>query len=484
MDGAGSAASGEHRADGVEGRKGDAPQQQEQEAFAAPQGVDELKEFAETLNAAPQTFAAPSASVAAALRGALKVAFDAARRAEPTEQLKGRTLCPIGELYLEGFDTEQLWEEVSLQNGPALDFAERKLARFVKHSDKVTLPAPPPPSDGESDASSGSYGSDGGSDGGGAGGDPAQGSDSDGDAGASHGGSTDDDDDDDAPRGFAAPGADSDSDDGASSLDSEERAELAARKARPGRGRLNDGFFRMDDMEAFLDRQDAIDAGGKPPKLGRRRRGDGDGDSDGDDEEDEEDDDEIDLFADVPTSDDDDDEIADELLEDEAAVGLAAPKRARGPVYDDFFDPPSEGESDPEPVRHAKKPRTGGDDAGDDAEGDAESDAERSDADGSDADAGSGADGEEGGASEERKALDSAFARREAAMRSKVGEIEDELIAEKPWHLSGEATHGARPQNSLLEVDLEFEVSAVYPVARCRFCRCSCCSAASSCLPL
>lgn len=42
-------------------------------------------------------------------------------------------------------------------------------------------------------------------------------------------------------------------------------------------------------------------------------------------------------------------------------------------------------------------------------------------------------------------------------MSKKIEELENSALAEKPWQLSGEVTAQARPENSLLEEDVEFE---------------------------
>lgn len=50
-----------------------------------------------------------------------------------------------------------------------------------------------------------------------------------------------------------------------------------------------------------------------------------------------------------------------------------------------------------------------------------------------------------------------AFEKRMAALREEIATMEAENVAKKNWTLMGEATSRSRPQNSLLEEDLEFE---------------------------
>jgi U3 small nucleolar RNA-associated protein MPP10 len=53
--------------------------------------------------------------------------------------------------------------------------------------------------------------------------------------------------------------------------------------------------------------------------------------------------------------------------------------------------------------------------------------------------------------------------RRQAALREQIAQLEAENVAKKDWTLMGEADVRSRPQNSLLEEDLEFE-RAMKPV--------------------
>ena len=50
--------------------------------------------------------------------------------------------------------------------------------------------------------------------------------------------------------------------------------------------------------------------------------------------------------------------------------------------------------------------------------------------------------------------------KRLAALAAEIAKLEDENVSDKPWLLMGEANAKKRPENSLLETDLEFEQSA------------------------
>lgn len=46
------------------------------------------------------------------------------------------------------------------------------------------------------------------------------------------------------------------------------------------------------------------------------------------------------------------------------------------------------------------------------------------------------------------------------AIAQEIAILEDENVADKPWELMGEANAKRRPENSLLETDLDFEQAA------------------------
>jgi U3 small nucleolar RNA-associated protein MPP10 len=57
------------------------------------------------------------------------------------------------------------------------------------------------------------------------------------------------------------------------------------------------------------------------------------------------------------------------------------------------------------------------------------------------------------------------YQQRQAKLKEQIAQLETENVAKKDWTLMGEASSRARPQNSLLEEDLEFErVMKVVPI--------------------
>ncbi|XP_052283168.1 U3 small nucleolar ribonucleoprotein protein MPP10-like isoform X2 [Dreissena polymorpha] len=200
---------------------------------------------------------------------------------------------------------------------------------------------------------------------------------------------------------------------------------------------VDDAFFKLADMAEFLDRED----------LRESRKG-----AEREEESDKEED--IDLFGDIDSK--------DENLH-----------------YDDFFDPPDIDEASTKPGT-----KTGSKSKKKDAEGDSDEqedeDEEYEDIrDEKDQDAirarqaiqrsllsDSGSEGEDvadilGGA---RKADEkSTFEIRQEKLKKKITEMELKLLAEKPWQLKGEVNAGKRPENSLLQENLQFEYTTRLP---------------------
>ncbi|KAK2588758.1 hypothetical protein KPH14_001640 [Odynerus spinipes] len=55
--------------------------------------------------------------------------------------------------------------------------------------------------------------------------------------------------------------------------------------------------------------------------------------------------------------------------------------------------------------------------------------------------------------------IKSSLEARQERLRQKISQLEEEALAEKPWQLKGEVNAGVRPQNSLLEEYVEFDVT-------------------------
>ena len=69
----------------------------------------------------PEHFIQPSPEIQSQLKTAMKVHFD---HAVQLEKESGLSFGPLSELYIDGFDAEQIWEELKLRSDPFLEHAE------------------------------------------------------------------------------------------------------------------------------------------------------------------------------------------------------------------------------------------------------------------------------------------------------------------------------------------------------------------------
>lgn len=229
------------------------------------------------------------------------------------------------------------------------------------------------------------------------------------------------------------------------------------KKKRKGRTSVvDDKFFKLSEMEAFLEDEDA--------KEMRRKSKKGVSALDAT----------VDYFA-------DDLGVEDEEEDDEDA----------NPTYKHFFDE-DEGDADESMEKETKKQKdhfkeTHSDDdedmsvddnENDDDEEDAEEDDEDENMQSEDANAegdnevktnneglqpaSSGSDDSEEEEDHKEPLAQSSFEIRQARLQQRIREYEEEVLGEKPWQLRGEVQAASRPANSLLEELLEFE-STVRP---------------------
>ncbi|XP_023187906.1 U3 small nucleolar ribonucleoprotein protein MPP10 [Xiphophorus maculatus] len=218
---------------------------------------------------------------------------------------------------------------------------------------------------------------------------------------------------------------------------------------------VDDKFFKLSEMESFLDEMDK--------REGKEDEGE----------------DDINYFQDVP-SDEDDDLDLDEIMSSKEKKKNTA-KSSRNLKYKDFFDAMEGGSA-----KINEQSDDDDDDDVDDEMGDIQDEVEEEDFDeeeeaNDDGDRGSpskasqkkvtfdlsgdedseGEDMEEifGGkaSSSEKSEVKSSYEKRQEKMSQKIQELENAALAEKAWQLSGEVTAQTRPENSMLEEDVEFE---------------------------
>ncbi|CAG2055213.1 unnamed protein product [Timema podura] len=237
---------------------------------------------------------------------------------------------------------------------------------------------------------------------------------------------------------------------------------------------VDDQFFKLGDLEKFLDNEDK-----KEGRLQKKKKTlEGDSSEDSDDtidyfqdipsEDDEDSDDTIDYFQDIPSEDESDNENVE-----------AEGNRLH---YSDFFDDPDVSDSEHD---------SGNGGEADDDDNDSnfggnketevnDEDEEMSDSENEDKgyeskkkvrfDFGksSGSDSEnEVSNDEEAKTVEklkaseskSNFETRQERLKTKISHLEEKSLSDKPWQLKGEVSATTRPQNSLLEEALEFDLT-------------------------
>ncbi|KAI3400151.1 hypothetical protein diail_4383 [Diaporthe ilicicola] len=238
---------------------------------------------------------------------------------------------------------------------------------------------------------------------------------------------------------------------------------------------LNDGFFSIDDFNKqsqYFEDQDAkadpytdqaddddeVDWHGDPfaqPKGKTAKKEKGDEVAVSEDEDDDEGEDagptfgDMDLDAPEGASDDEAGDLADGI---EGDMGLDL--TANDIFYKDFFAPPPKKAQKGEKPRKSKPTRQATPDerdmerAMDNVRRDLFDDvSDNSDEEDALSDASAG----------DPKSRRSAHERRQAKLSEEIRKMEAELVAKRAWTLSGEASASARPMNSLLEEDLDFE---------------------------
>ncbi|XP_034072957.1 U3 small nucleolar ribonucleoprotein protein MPP10 [Gymnodraco acuticeps] len=391
-----------------------------------------LEECVKKINANtahPESFLSLQDEVAADFTSLTKTLYDLHKAQEPADY-KGS---PLDQLVVEHFDEEQIWQELELQNNAVLkhfkDVAEEALSdetlnvlveeedsaeEEVETHDENAEDEEEPPRQSKKKAV-----------------EPEDGAE----------GNTDED---------------SDLDFDVDALEKREKQKkligMKASKTKVVPSEVDDTFFKLSEMESFLDVMDKQE--GKDDKN----------------------EDELDYFQDLPSGDDDEDLDIDQLL---SAKKQKTVKSSRNLKYKDFFDA-----VDGEPAKADEQ--SDGEDDSIDEEGEEDKDDEAEDSDGEE----EGDDDDEEGnqskaprkkvsfkllgdedsegedlvdilggksASSAKTESKSSFEKRQDKMSEKIDELEKAALATKPWQLAGEVTAQTRPENSMLEEHVEFE---------------------------
>lgn len=240
---------------------------------------------------------------------------------------------------------------------------------------------------------------------------------------------------------------------------------------------LNDGFFNIDEFNRqsqYFEEQDArgdpntdlasddeeIDWDADPmtqsnkgsKKAGRNGKSQDDDQLQDEDEDDEEEDGPTfgDMALDAPEG-ASDDEFDDD--DDEAADNEGLDLNANGIYYKDFFAPPPRKSKGGKPKKsvHFKSEQPAQEDV-DRAMADVRRDLFDDESDNDDSE-----DALSDVSAGDPKSRRSAHERRQAKLAEEIRKLEAASVAKREWTLSGEAAAADRPLNSLLEEDLDFE---------------------------
>ncbi|KAJ0404023.1 hypothetical protein ATCC90586_001321 [Pythium insidiosum] len=356
--------------------------------------ADVVTSFQEKVLQHPEVFFTPSEPVAEEIKAFTKHVFD-----HCTKFVSKRSVTPLDQLYIEGFDADQIWEQLRLQNAPLLDELTQRIRAFSKQPEAIRLF---PSDDANEDAAVSDE-------------EQEDGDDSEQQA----------DSDDDAEEEENEDGASDDEINGDDSDENDEVQKKTAKKskAKKSKGKkardvAEDGFFDWEEMDRIAEEEEMSEDD-------EDEEGMGDGDMDDDEMLDEEE--------------DDDDEEEDDM-DDEEATNMK---------YGDFFEDPNEAaeEGDDDEEEEEEEEEEDEDD-GEEQEDDAEEypSIQRQQPE---------EDVDEDDLAE--RGIMSSHERQRQRLQKEIKQLEEEALSDKPWLLKGEVKSGARPENSLLEAVLDYD---------------------------
>lgn len=309
---------------------------------------------------------------------------------------------PFDQLLTDGFDAEQIWQQIDLQSQPLISSLKREIRRFEKNPNQISSLFAKSEANGGLEREikeNGSVGLEGDGDELEELSDDDEGEEGDGD-----------EDEADEEMGMGE-------EDGAEEEEEGDEDE-SGDDISDGEGvpEVEDEFLKIKDLEKYLAREEEREYGSEEKKNEKKKGKNGSKapmeDDNGEDMDDEEDDEEA-------------DEVDDELLlygeddedEDEDEDGSGATIR-----YKDFFVPDKK-----TPKRKRKQV-----DESDGSETDDENDKHKNE-------------------------NLSTYEKERQKLEAKIKEMEEANLASKDWTMQGEVTAARRPKDSALEVDLEFE---------------------------
>ncbi|XP_077988972.1 U3 small nucleolar ribonucleoprotein MPP10-like [Glandiceps talaboti] len=410
------------------------------------------------------TFLSADQKLAQTFTGLAKSLYDYSQ-----QELKETNQGQLTELIIDNFDDEQIWQEIELQNDSCISDLVQKVARVVAAKSHIDLQEDNDEDEQEAnDFDEGDW--------------DEENEEEEGD----------DDDEEEEEEEYDASQdlfpelsskdkkreeelSDSEMDNLDWEWDIEEKPKRKFERKtlkRKGPSVVDDKFFKLADMEEFLEMEDARE---------EKRRKKEERDEHESDSEDDFDDDEIDMFQDIPT------ESEEEEEDDDEEGDIDDSKHARYMKYNDFFDEPEYAEQSNKPSQTKKKMVQFDVEENDDEEDDDDDndllddetekrdddfdndnnggnmetgDFERShDVQTKDLFANSDSEGEDlndiiGG---KKQGLKSTFEKRQDKLLEKINQLEASNLSAKPWQLSGETSASRRPDNSLLQEYVDFD---------------------------
>ena len=407
---------------------------------------------------APERFFTTNKKDAANLLQTTKTLYEVIKA---TEQQSGKSFSDLPELYTQGLELEQIWEELQLQNSPTLKYLNDMTERLDDY-----VPSEQEEEEEEED-------------------DDEDMEERDGDfSSSSSGDSSGDDEKQEEDGGVKFTGMESSSDEGeeveeeveveenkkkkqsSSVLTEEQRKRILARKIAQaammddddddddddavlgvsGEHADPDSFFNADDYEAFADGNEGIGdlmnvVVDEYDQLEELEESDEDSDDDDEKKSDK---------SDKREGDDDMEEYRVEKSDDNLDA-------LSEPSYNDFFDPVNKSGKKSNGKNNSRKKKNDKEDEYIEDEGEDENyDSSEGEEDENEEDENEEDENEEDEEEEDEEDL-SRHQRFQLEMKKKIKDHETENIQRRSWELMGEVGAGQRPRGSLMEAEMDYQ---------------------------
>ncbi|XP_067297808.1 U3 small nucleolar ribonucleoprotein protein MPP10 isoform X2 [Pseudorasbora parva] len=382
----------------------------------------------------PELFLSVQDALATDFTSLTKTLYDLHKAYEPA-YYKGS---PLEQLAIENFDEEQIWQELELQNNALLTRFEEAVEQAVTDDTIIFYEDAEEDEEEDGETDNGLQ-------------EESEGEDYD--------KVENDKDEEEKIKQRLKPsasneeedfsGEDSDLDFDVDKFEKQTKQTQSANKKSKSKGtpsEVDDKFFKLSEMEAFLDNMD-------------QREGKESVDED------------IDYFQNLPS--DEEEELS---FDKPVALKKQKKKSSREMRYKDFFAP-VDGEPEKPDLDEDNEPESNDDyeeeevdeedmeedfDMDEDDIGDGARDALRKvtfDLPGESESEGENVEDILGGKAKNvpKPELKSSFEKRQEKMKIQIEELENAALSEKPWQLSGEVSAQTRPENSMLEEDVAFD---------------------------